>query len=182
MLVQEVAKKYAHGLFLSVKGKGLVDQAHEQLADLGKCFESDRSLLNFLEAPHILDEDKLAIVRDVFTPRMDRLFVEFLIVLVDKHRIDFLPEIIDEFIRYVEADKGIGRATVITAVPLDQAQREALLARLVARSSLKIVLEEKVDRAVIGGMIIIMHNQIIDGSIRRQLDEMKEQLSGLRVY
>jgi len=182
MLAQEVAKKYARGLLLSVKDKGLIDLAHEQMSDLGSFLTADPTLLNFLVAPHVLDGHKLALVRDVFLGRLDRLFVEFLVVLVRKHRIGYLHEVIDEFIRFVEAEKGIARVTVITAVALTDAQRANLSARLVAKTNLTIQLEEKADQEIIGGMIVIMHNEIIDGSIRRGLDLIEEQLTKLRVH
>ena len=116
MLAQEVAKKYAGGLFLSVMEKGLVNQAHDQLKDLKGILSDDPTMLNFLIAPHVLEEHKLALVRDVFTDRLDRLVMEFLIVLVSKHRIGYLHEVIDEFVRLVKAERGIALVTVITVV------------------------------------------------------------------
>jgi F-type H+-transporting ATPase subunit delta len=182
MLAPEVAKKYAGGLFLSVKGKGLVNTAYDQLVDLRTFLESDPALLDFLVAPHVLEEHKLALVEDVFSSRLERLFVELLFVLVKKHRIGFLHGIIDEFVRYVEAEKGIGRVTVISALALSDTERSSLIARMAVRTGLKIELEEKVDPGLIGGMIVITHDEIIDGSIRRELDLLKIQLTKVRVH
>ncbi|HOP06492.1 MAG TPA: ATP synthase F1 subunit delta [candidate division Zixibacteria bacterium] len=182
MLAQEVAKKYANGLFLSVKGKKKVDLAYEQLQQLSELIEKDPTILHFLVAPHVLDENKLALLRDVFTGRLDPLFVELMILLVEKHRAGFLHEIIDEFVRLVEAEKGIARCTVITAVAIDNDERQKLNEKLVARTDLKVILEEKVDPAILGGMIVILHNEIIDGSVRRGLDLIGEQLAKVRVH
>lgn len=182
MLAQEVARKYARGLFLTVEDRKQIDSAHEQLQQLGDFVAGDKTLLNFLQAPNVLDEHKLALVQDVFTDRIDRLYVEFLLVLIRKHRIGYLPEIIDEFIRLVEAAKGIARVTVITAVPLVDVERDKLRSKLHDRTDKTIELEEKVDPAIIGGMIIIMYNEIIDGSIRRGLDLIEEGLAKVRVH
>ncbi len=181
MLAQEVARKYARGLFLAAKEKDLIDKAYEQFTDLKSYLDSDDTLLNFLKAPHVLDEHKLALVRDVFSERIDRLFVELLVVLVVKHRIGFLPDVIDEFTRLVEAEKGIGRATVLTALPLTESERVSLIDRLTAKTDLKIVLEEKIEPDVLGGMIVILHDEIIDGSVRRSLDLLNEQLAKVKV-
>jgi F-type H+-transporting ATPase subunit delta len=181
MLAQEVARKYAQALFLSAKEKGLLDKAYEQFASLKAFLESDPTLLNFLNAPQVLDEHKLALVQKAFGGRLERLFVEFLLVLVRKHRIAFLPEVIDEFTRLVEAEKGIGRVTVISAVPLTEDERQNLTDKLTAKTGLKIVLEEKVDPDILGGMIVILHNEIIDGSVRRGLDLLQEQLAKVKV-
>ena len=182
MLAQEVAKVYSQGLFQSVSEKGLIDQTFGELTDLQSYLKTDESLLDFLVAPHVLDEHKLAVVRDAFTDRMHLLLVEFLTVLVRKHRVGYLPEIIDEFVRLVEADRGVGRATIITAVPLNDGERGRLTDKLAARSGLTIRLEEKIDPAIIGGMIVILHNEIIDGSLRRGLDLIEEQLGKVRVH
>lgn len=182
MLTQEVAKKYAGALFLSLKDKNLIEQAYEQFRDLDKLISKDKNLLKFLGAPHVLDENKVALVRDVFSGRMEQLFVEFLVVLVEKNRINFLPEIIDELFRDIEAEKGIGRVTVITAVPINESERSSLSAKLAAKTNLKIVLEEKVDPSIIGGMIVILHNEIIDGSVSHGLNMLDEQLHKVRVH
>lgn len=182
MLSQEVAKKYANALFLSVKEKQLTDTAYEQFLALKELINKDKTLVNFLSAPQVLDEHKMALVRDVFTPRIEKLFVEFLIVLVEKNRINFLDEIIDEFDRLIEAEKGIGRVTVITAVPLDDAQRAKLTQKMAAKTGLEIVLEEKVDKSILGGMIIILHNEIIDGSVKHGLETIEDNLNKIRVH
>ena len=181
MIAQQVAKKYSQALFAAAKDKGLVDAAHEQLGDLRKLIQHDDTLLKFLNAPHVLDEHKLALVRDAFGERLQQLFVEFLIVLVEKHRVMYLAEIIDEFVRLVEAEKGIARVTVITSRPLVEDQRQNLVTKLTAKTRLKVQLEEKVDPKILGGMIVILHNEIIDGSVRHGLDLIEEQLAKVKV-
>ncbi len=182
MLAQEVAKAYAKGLFLSVRERNLGDRAYSELQELRTYLESDPTLLDFLVAPHVLDEHKLALVRDVFTDRVHQLFVELLVVLVKKHRVGHLPGIIDEFVRLVEAKNGVGRATIITAVALTDDEKDKLTARLAARTNLTIQLDPRVDPDIIGGMIVIMHNEIIDGSIRRGIDKVDERLAKVRVH
>jgi len=181
MLAQEVARKYAQALFAAAKEKELIDKAYEQFNDLKAFLASDSTLLTFLKAPEVPEEHKEVLVRNVFRERIEQLFIEFLIVLVEKHRIAFLPEVIDEFTRLVEAEKGIGRATVITATPLNETEKSDLVTKLTAKTDLKIELEEKVDPDILGGMIVILHNEIIDGSVRRGLDLLEEQLVKVKV-
>jgi len=182
VLAQEVAKKYAGGLFLSVTEKNLIEQSHDQLRELGEFLRDDSTLLDFLVAPHVLDEHKLALVRDVFTDRLDRLLVEFLVVLVNKHRIQHLHDIIGEFIRLVKAARGIALVTVMTAVAINDTERQKLIEKLAARTGMTIELELKIDPGIIAGMVIILHNEIIDGSVRRGLDVLEGQLAKVRVH
>ncbi len=182
MLAQEVAKKYAGALFMASKDKGLLDTAAEQFKSLGEVVSRDNMLLNFLSAPQVLDENKHAVIRDVFGSRMNRMFVEFLLVLIEKGRVGFLPEVIDEFTRMYEAEQGLGRITAITAIRLNDAERADVIRKMAARTGLKILLEEKVDPSILGGMILILHNEIIDGSVRRGLDLVANDLTKVRVH
>jgi F-type H+-transporting ATPase subunit delta len=182
MLIYEVARKYAQALFLSAQEKKLLDTVYEQLGDLKELMEKDRTLLNFLGAPQVLEATKKEMVRKVFGERIERLLVEFLLVLLDKGRVGFLVEIIDEFERLVEAEQGVGRVTVVTAVALSDSERTRLSERMAAKTGLNIVLEEKVDKSIIGGMIVVLHDEIIDGSVRHGLGLIREQLDKVRVH
>ena len=182
MLAQEVANKYANALLLSTRDKDLVDKAYLQFNELKGYLALDPSLLRFLSAPQILEDAKMAVVREVFGGRLEALFVEFLVVLIDKGRINYLPQIIDEFNDLVETEKGICRATVVTATKLDEAQRRILTEKLARKTGLEIILEEKIDPSILGGMIVAMDNEVIDGSVLRGLNLVREQLRKVRVH
>ncbi len=181
MLVQEVAGKYAQALFLATKDRNLIDTAYEQFNDLKAFLAEDKSLLNFLGAPHVLNEHKQTLVRDVFSSRLEQLFVEFLIVLLEKKRVAYLTQIVDEFIELVENEKGIERVQVTTARQLEESQRNQLIQKLAAKTGLEIVMEEKVDPTILGGMIVVIEDQIIDGSVQHGLNMVAEQLGKVRV-
>ena len=102
--------------------------------------------------------------------------------LIRKRRIGFLPDIIDELDRLIRAEKGISRATCITVKPITDGERQKLIEELARKTSLKIELEEKIDKSILGGMIIILHNQIIDGSVRHGLDQLKNRLMKVKVH
>lgn len=181
MLAQEVARKYAHALFLLVQQKGVLDQADADMLALGKLVAADRTLVHFLDAPQVPDEQKSELVSRIFGPRVHRVVLEFLLLLVRKHRTRFLSEVIDEFDRQVKAIKGIGRVTVITAVPLSESAQTELAGKLARKTGLTIELEPKVDPAILGGMITILHDQIIDGSVRHGLGLIAQQLEKVKV-
>jgi len=113
---------------------------------------------------------------------LEKCFYDFLLVLVKKRRIRFLPEIVDELDRLIRAEKGIARATCITVHPITDIERNRIINELTKKTSLKIELEEKIDLSILGGMIIILHNQIIDGSVRYGLDQLKNRLMKVKVH
>jgi len=182
MIAAQVAKKYAHALFLSTRERGLVEQAYTQFTVLKDALSKDPTLIRFLSTPRIEEEHKLSVVRSVTADLLEPLFVEFLAVLVKKRRARYIIEIIDEFDRLVEFERGIIRVTAITAVPLTSQETSALTARLAAKAGKKIELEKRVDPDILGGVIVILHDEIIDGSVKRGLDLLEEKLQHVKVH
>lgn len=181
MIAHQVADKYSTALFNLVREKGLVNEAFEQFRQLDDVIKKDRSLLQFLLAPHILEQKKVALVKETLGPHLEPLFLEFLLVLIDKHRIGYLHEIIEEFRMKVSEERGIRIARVTTAAPMTDNQRQKLIARLEARTTMSVQLEEKVDPDILGGMIVILKDKIIDGSVRHKLALLKEELMKVKV-
>ena len=166
---------------MAAKGRNLIDTAYEQFDVLKKVLEKDRSLLDYLTAPQIADSRKRELMNNVLGPRLEKLFVEFLFILMEKHRIGFLPQIIDTFERLVEIEKGMVRVRLVTAVPLAADEERSAIARLEARTGRRVLLEKKVDPAILGGMIVIIDDEIIDGSVRHGLKMIEEQLGRVKV-
>ncbi len=181
MIAEQVSQKYAKALFMAAKGRNLIDKAYEQFDVLKLVLKKDRALLDFLTAPQVPDERKRELVNNVFGPRIEKLFVEFLFVLMEKHRIGFLPQIIDAFERLVEIEKGMVRAQVITAVAISADEEKNAMSRLETRTGRKVLLEKKVDPSIIGGMIVIIDDEIIDGSVRHGLKMIEEHLGKVKV-
>lgn len=181
MISREVAKKYSNALYLAARDKNLVPQMFEEIGDLDKVVKTQSEFLNFLKTPRVSENDKLSFVASILTDRVHPMLVQLMIVLIEKHRIGFLPEIIDEFNRLVEAERGIGRATVITATELNNSERKKLVDKLSEKLKLKVILEEEIDKDIVGGMIVITHDQIIDGSVRHGLDIIEQTLHKVRV-
>ena len=182
MLAQQVAKKYSVALFSLAAEKGILDTAWEQFGLLGEYLKADDTFLDFMSAPQIPDQQKEDLVTKAFSGKLENSFFNFLMVLIRKRRVGFLPEIIDELDRQIRAEKGISRATCITVNPITDNERQQLIEKLAQKTSLKIELEEKIDKSILGGMIIILHNQIIDGSVRFALDQLKNRLMKVKVH
>ncbi len=181
MLAQQVGKKYGGALYRLALDRNLIDQAWEQFEGLAVYLSKDNTFLNYMMAPQIPDEKKVSLIKSAFEKQFEKPFFNFLMVLMRKRRIKYLMEIIDEFDRLVRVKKGIARVTCITTAPVAEADRKKLVDRLAAKTGLKIELESKIDKAIIGGMIVILPNQIIDGSIRHGLELLRNRLMRVKV-
>jgi len=182
MLAQQVAKKYSVALFNLAVERGILDTAWEQFGSLGEFLKTDETFLDFMSAPQVPDQQKEDLVTKAFSGKLEICFFNYLMMLVRKRRVGYLPEIIEELDRLIRAEKGISRATCITVDRITDEERQQLINKLAQKTSLKIELDEKIDKSILGGMIIILHNQIIDGSVRHGLDQLKNRLMKVKVH
>jgi F-type H+-transporting ATPase subunit delta len=177
-----VAHRYAHALFYVAINRDMVDIVASELFQLRSFIEKDRRLLNFLEAPQVLTEHKVDLLKKLFTTRLSQPLLSFLLLLIDKGRIEYLDEIAAEFAKLIEHHRGIIRARVITAVAIDDGYKDRLRSRLEEISGQKIELIHKIDKGIIGGIIVQLNYRIIDYSIRHRLAILKHDLLAIKVY
>lgn len=182
MLAQQVAKKYATAIFELAREKNIIDLAWDQFNAFAEYIKKDKTLIDFMTAPQVNDTDKLNLIKKVFESRLEKPFYSFLLVLVKKHRVQYLPEIIEHLDILIREDKGLAVATCITAKPITDKERAELIERLHRKTSLKIELDERVDQSVIGGMTVLLRNQIIDGSVKFALNQLKNRLMKVKVH
>jgi F-type H+-transporting ATPase subunit delta len=100
----------------------------------------------------------------------------FLSLLVDKGRMNVLLPILGELRRMVEELEGIERVEVSVPMPMPPSQKEMLKAMLERRTGKKVVLEETVDPAVLGGLVVRVGSTVYDGSVRTQIRQIRENL------
>ncbi|MCJ7577779.1 MAG: ATP synthase F1 subunit delta, partial [candidate division Zixibacteria bacterium] len=97
-------------------------------------------------------------------------------------RIKYLLVMAEEYERLVKEDQGILQAHVITARALDPVFGNRLKEELERNTGKRIEMILVIDPQIIGGIIVILGNKIIDKSIRHQLDELKEDMLAIRVH
>jgi ATP synthase F1 delta subunit len=101
--------------------------------------------------------------------------------VLGKKRVDQIPGILEKFHDLSRAHRGIVRARVRTAVTLEPALEEQLKAKLGRMTGKTIEVESRVDPEILGGVVVEFENQIIDRSVRRGLDDLRDSLMKVRV-
>jgi F-type H+-transporting ATPase subunit delta len=99
-------------------------------------------------------------------------------LLVRKNRTALAPQIAEQFRQLVEDQEGIARAKAITAVPLSDADRQALSARLRQQTGREVVLETEVDPELLGGVVVQIGDRLVDASTRARLEALRASLVG----
>lgn len=182
MIGSQVAKKYGTALFQVAKASGKVENIFDDLRGIREYVRTDDTFMSFIRAPQIPDADKAAVIKVAFFDRVSRPVYEFLMILNQKRRLPMIEDIVDYYEQlYLEAI-GVVKAVITTAVPLGQDALTQLTGKLEKLTGKKVRSRTKVDPAIIGGVVVVLHNQIIDKSIRHQLQRLKERLMALKVH
>lgn len=174
-----LAGRYALALFeLARDGKAL-DSVAASLATLKTALAESADLKALIRSPLIGREDAAkAIAAVAASLQLDDLTTKTLGVLAQNRRLVQLPNVIRAFETLLSAHRGETRAEVTSAFPLTKTQATALSKQLKARTGRDMALDLSVDPAIMGGLIVKMGSQMIDGSLRTRLNTLALAMKG----
>ncbi len=175
---RRLATRYAGALLAAAKRAGVQGAVAEAYAAVREVVAAHPPLVTFLEGPQVPEDEKKQLLASVFGARVEPMLLNFFHLLVDKNRIELLDDIGAELARLHEADQGLQRALVTTAVALPGDLEAQLKGRLEALTGARVVLEKRIDHDVIGGVCVTMGDRILDGTVRSHLDRLSERLLG----
>jgi F-type H+-transporting ATPase subunit delta len=175
-LSKQIVATYAEVLYRAAVDADVVDAVGDQLSLVGHVVRGHAELRGTLRDESLPAENRVAVVRSVFGD-FEPVLVSMLSVIVDRGESALLPAVIETFGEVAEADRGMAVATVTTAVQLDDRLRASIKSKLSAELGKGVVLREKVDPAVIGGIIIDAAGRRLDASIQSRLEHARAALS-----
>jgi len=176
-----IALVYAQALLELAFEKGIHAEVLADLFEVQRALADDPRALAFFVAPHIRGEAKKQAVDRAFGGRVAQVLTDFLKVVIDKGRQASLPAIIDRFEELYHERMGETVVSVRSAVPLDEPARARLKEALKRRLEREPLLEETVDAALLGGLVIRTGDSVVDGSLRHRLASIAERLDATRV-
>jgi len=175
-LAKQIVATYASVLFDAVAADDAVDDVYTQLDAALRLVRSHAPLRDAM-----LDETVSGAVRSDQAKRvfagLHPALVETLVVMADRGDFSLLSSLVEEYNHTAEERRGIVAVDVTTAVELSDALREAITTKLAADLGKGVVLREKVDAGIIGGIVFSAHGQRVDASIASQLENARMVLS-----
>ena len=171
-----IARVYAETLLRSADRHGLVESVDESVRGLTSVLAASAELRRFLSAPQIQAADKRALVRSSLSERLDPLLVRFLELVIEKHRERLLEEILTAWTEILDVRANRQSAAVTTALPADPELVARVRAALERATGKTIVLEERVDPSLLGGLVVRTGDTVIDGSLKSRLTTLRLRL------
>ena len=176
--MKSASLQYANALADVVLEQGAADPARQQLADFVAAYAESTELRNFMASPAVSREAKHGVVEKIVARiGASRILRNFLFVIVDNQRTHLLPEVAASFEQVLRQRQGIAEAEVLSAVPLNDKQKTALLRNLESATGKKIQASYSLDPRLLGGAVVRIGDTIYDGSVRNQLDRLRQHLA-----
>jgi F-type H+-transporting ATPase subunit delta len=173
-----VALRYAHA-FASVTASSHLDgnAAQRQLRDFSETLADSHELREVLMNPSIASEQKLGIL-DAIAGRIG-MFLQvrnFIAVIMDHQRLAELDEILAEYHAVADEQAGLAEAEITSAHPLNDADRAELEAQVSKLAGGRVRATYRQDATLLGGAVVRIGSTVYDGSIRAQLQHLKQKL------
>jgi F-type H+-transporting ATPase subunit delta len=179
--VQAVARRYAVALADVVTSRGEAQEVREELASWDALMRSNAQLLEVFRHPTIPYEQKRGVLDELIRRSRPRpTTANFLRVLLQNHRLAELSEVSTQFAQELDRRAGVVNAQVTTARPLPADAQEALRVRLGELTGSRVRLQFEVDDELIGGVVTRIGSTLYDGSVRGQLQQIRQRMTGER--
>lgn len=177
-----ISKTYGDALFELAVEENKVDDLLEEISQLQKVLKENDDFGRLMTHPKINKDEKTRVVTDVFKGRISDELLGFLTIIISKDRYQEIDGILEYFLTEVKKYKGIGVATVTTAVPLRAEQCKKVEQKLLDTTDYKSMeIHYEQDAALIGGMVIRIGDRVVDSSISTKLNELQKDLLKVQI-
>ena len=179
MKEEVIGRRYAKALIALGQEQGAWQEVGKNLTDFVALFEGNELLRKVLCDPIHDRKKRKAILQGVVRKmELGTICSNFLQLLVDKERIRYLTAIYSAYQRLEDALAGRLRARLVTAQRLEDEEVAAIRKALEQRFKKEIILDWSEDSEILGGVVCKVDGMVFDGSVRTQLETVKESMKG----
>ena len=174
--MEHIARVYAESLFGAAKDAGKLDEINDQLAEFVDALSENQEMQLFLFSPYFSSAEKVEGIEKAVSGAEAEL-VNFLRLLVDKHRMPVIFRIRRQFDALWKRENKRLDVTVTSAVELDPQVVESIGKSIEEQTGQKIELATNVDENVLGGLVLQVGNMVLDASIRNRLEKLRKSVA-----
>lgn len=177
MSIETIARRYSSALADVVIKSGGTDVVRDELKIWQKMIGENKSLSEIFANPSINQANKEKVLDELIKKsKPNKTTANFLQILLKNNRLGELGEINERFEQVLDERNGIVSASVTSARPLGEAEKSELRASLAKMTGKQIKLNYNTDETIIGGVVTRIGSTVYDGSVKTQLENLKQQL------
>ena len=166
--------RYAKALLTISVERNCLEGSFKDMVLIEKICSENRDLKLLLKSPIVKTEQKIKILNQILTNKIQQLSLDFIEIIITKKREYLLIGIAKKFIELYKIENNIETATVTTAAPISTELKKKIISYIKDRNNNQVDLIEVVDSEIIGGAIIRIGDKQLDASIERDLSELRQ--------
>ena len=174
--MEEIARVYADALFEVAKDKDELDDVHDQLVEFAEAMNESNDMRVFFFSPYFSSADKREAIDSAVSGASEE-FVNFLELLVEKHRMPAIFRIRTRFDGlWAEAKKRL-EVTLTSAVELDKKVVDQVSKEVERQTDRDVDVETQIDPEILGGIVLRVGNMVLDASLRGRLEKLRKEVA-----
>ena len=167
--------RYANALILLAKDDQEVIYFKDVLKETLSFFLENEDIKNYLESYFVKNEEKYELIDKLLSQRGENI-VNFYKVLVKNHRFYELEKITKEYVKLANERVGILEGNIYSVEPLKEEKIHQIEEILAKKLNAKVELTNHIDESILGGVKVVIHDHVYDGSLLGKVESMKENL------
>lgn len=171
-----IVERYVKTIFESAIEAGVFEDISNEFQKLNSYFESSSEWTEFLSNPIITPKKKLDILQKTICKDIPELMKRFLSLLIQKNRIEFLPQIAHRFQDFVDKHQGVVKGTVTSAKTISEKELKVLSNKFQKAKNLTFQFTNQIDPSLIGGFTIQIGDTVIDWSLKNKLEILRSRM------
>jgi len=167
---------YARALFEIAQAEGTLDRVEDELFRVARAFESNEQLRATLTDNTIPTERRQLVAEQLLGGKASDTTTQLVSLVVNSGQVRELPAIIDSLVKRASSEKQQEVAEIRSAVALSADQQTRLAAALAKVTGKPVNLKVVVDPSVLGGLVAVVKDEVIDDTVRTRLDQLKTRI------
>ena len=172
--------EYGNALFLLAKEEGSIEAVKSDLDTAVAAIEENPDYIRLLDTPALAKQERLNLIDKAFAT-LNYSVINLIKILCEKHLVYSIKEVASTYSALYDEHNGIERVEAVTAILLNDAQREAIKNKLAVMTGKKIILKNTVKPEILGGVMLRYSGIQLDGSVKSRLDAFERSLKNLNL-
>lgn len=173
--MNEISSRYASALFSLAEDTKKIGDWQLEMKELKKIFEEYEEFVHVLGSSFITHEEKNRILEDTLKG-VDENIIALFKVVVSNNRSSYILQICEDFNTLCNESRGVVEGYIYSTEKLDEKLIQRIEEKISRLEKKKVELKNKIDPSLIGGIKVVIHDHIYDGSIKNQIAQMKINL------
>ena len=166
-------RRYALALYKVAEEKDKVEEYLEDLRKICDIIDNNKEFYEVIKYPQRSTKQKKKIFNDVFKGKIDEELLSFLLILIEKGRILYLRQKLHQMEQiHLEKENKVV-AEVKSVIELTEDQTLKLKEKLEKKYNKTVIIKHEIDKSIIGGLYVRVGNDVIDGSVKSRLEDMR---------